>query len=89
MIAIMIFGLMEPLGSLAMMEQENRALLPSSSLNEADYHNDNGNHQRDVNEPSHRITGHQPQQPQNYQYYSNRPQHGMLLLEKCLIYKFH
>jgi hypothetical protein len=28
-----------------------------------------------VNEPSHRVTAHQPQQPQNDQYYSNRPQH--------------
>jgi hypothetical protein len=63
-----------------MMEQEDRALLPSSSLNEADYNNDNSNHQRDVNEPSHRVTGDQPQQPQNYQYYSNRPQHVILLL---------
>jgi len=36
------------------------------ALNEADYHNDNGNHNQDVNKPSHRVTGHQPQQPQNY-----------------------
>jgi hypothetical protein len=32
-----------------------------------------------VNEPSHRVTAHQPQQPQHYQYYSNRPQHENLL----------
>jgi hypothetical protein len=32
-----------------------------------------------VNEPSHRVTAHQPQQPQNRQYYSNRPQHKILL----------
>jgi hypothetical protein len=31
------------------------------------------NQLHDVHEPSHRATGHQPQQPQNYQYYSNRP----------------
>jgi hypothetical protein len=55
-------------------------LLPPSSLNEADYQNDNGKYQRDMNKPSHRITGHQPQQPQNYQYYRNRPQQGILLL---------
>jgi hypothetical protein len=71
-----------PIDSLASMEQEDCALLPSSSLNKADYQNDNGNHQRDVNEPSHRVTGDQPQQPQNYQYYSNRPQHVILLLRK-------
>jgi hypothetical protein len=62
------------------MEHEDCALLPSSPLKKADYHDDNGNHQRDMNDPTHRMTGHQPQQPQNYQYYGNRPQHGILLL---------
>ena len=50
------------------------------ALNEADYHNDNGNHQQDVNKPSHRVTAHQPQQPQNYQYHCNRPQHPFFSL---------
>jgi hypothetical protein len=54
-------------------------LLPSSPLDEAHYHNDDGNHQYDMDEPSHRVTGYQPQQPQNYQYYSNCPQHMILL----------
>ena len=54
-------------------QQDRTALLPSSPLNKADYHNDNGNHQHDVDEPSHRVTGQQPERPQNYQYYSNGP----------------
>jgi hypothetical protein len=32
-----------------------------------------------VNKPSHRMTAHQPQQPQNSQYYCNRPQHFIIL----------
>jgi hypothetical protein len=50
-----------------------------SPLNETDYQDDNGNDQYDVNKPSQRVTGYQPQQPQNYQYNSNRPQHLILL----------
>jgi hypothetical protein len=34
-----------------------------------------------MDEPSHRVTGYQPQQPQDYQYYSNCPQHMILLLD--------
>jgi hypothetical protein len=45
----------------------------SSPLKKANYHNNNGNHQYDVNESSQGVAGHQPQQPQNYQYYSDRP----------------
>jgi hypothetical protein len=40
---------------------------------EVDEHHDNGNYQQDVNEPAHRVTAHQPQRPQNEQYYRNRP----------------
>ena len=54
----------------------------SPPLNNPDQHDDNGNHQQDVNKPSHRVTAHQPQQPQNYQYHSDRPQH--LILLSCL-----
>jgi hypothetical protein len=48
-------------------------------LNDSDYNNDNGNHQYDMDEPAQRITAHKSQQPQDYQYYCNRPQHLMLL----------
>src|SRR4030042_6446134 len=34
------------------------------------------------NKPSHRVTSYQPEQPQNDQYYSNRPQH-MILRSIC------
>jgi hypothetical protein len=50
-----------------------------SPLNKTDYQDDNSNDQYDVNEPSQRVTGYQPQQPQNYQYNSNCPQHLILL----------
>jgi len=60
-------GLIEPLST--------GQLLSSSPLNETDYQHDDGNHQYDVNEPSHRVTGHQPEDPQNYQYHRNRPKH--------------
>jgi hypothetical protein len=49
------------------------------SLNDSDQHNDNGNDQQDMNKITYRIAGHQPQEPQNYQYYSNGPQHVILL----------
>ena len=64
---------------LASIRQTNGFLHRSSSLNDVDQHHDNGKHQQEVNEPSHRVTAHQPQQPQHYQYYSNRPQHKILL----------
>lgn len=51
----------------------------SSPLNDPDQHYDNGKHQQEVNESSHRVTAHQPKQPQSYQYDSNRPQHRILL----------
>jgi hypothetical protein len=34
-----------------------------------------------VNKIAHRIAGHQPQQPQNYQDDSDRPQHRISLLD--------
>ena len=48
-------------------------------LNDSDQHNDNGNDQQDMNKITHRIATHKPQQPQNYQYDSNRPQHDISL----------
>ena len=51
-------------------------------LNDSDQHDDNGNDQQDMNKITHRIAGHQPQQPQNYQYHSNRPQH-LIPLSDC------
>jgi hypothetical protein len=33
--------------------------------NEVDEYHDDSNHQQDMNEPSHRVTAHQPQKPQN------------------------
>jgi len=57
-------------------------LTAPSPLNETDYQDDNGNDQYDVNKPSQRVTGYQPQQPQNYQYNSNCPQH-VILLSHC------
>jgi len=50
-------------GFLASIRQTNGFLHQPSSLNEPDQHHDNGNHQQEVNEPSHRVTAHQPQQP--------------------------
>jgi len=73
MIAIMIVGFIKPPVSLSFHGTRGLTLLPSSPLNEADYHNDNGNHQKDMDDSAHRVAGHQPQQPENYQYYSNCP----------------
>jgi hypothetical protein len=64
------------------MDKKDTALLPSP-LNESDYQDDDGNDQQDMNKITQRIAGDQPQQPQNYQYYSNCPQH-MILLSDCL-----
>jgi hypothetical protein len=56
-----------------------------SPLNDSDqYHNDCDDEQN-MNESSHRITAHQPQQPQNYQYHSDCPKHSNpLLLHEAL-----
>ena len=53
----------------------------SSPLDDPDQNDDNGNDQQDVNKITHRIAGHQPQQPQNYQYDSDRLQHRISLLD--------
>jgi len=54
----------------------------SSPLDDSDQDDDNGNDQQNVNKMAHRIAGHQPQQPQNYEYNSDRPQH-MTSLPDC------
>jgi hypothetical protein len=64
------------------LRQETGALQHSPSLNDSDQHNNNGNNQQGMDEPAHRIATYQAQQPQNYQYNSNRPQHVLLLSEK-------
>ena len=47
-----------------------------SPLNDSDqYHNDCDDEQN-MNESSHRVTAHQPQQPQNYQNHSDCPKHS-------------
>jgi len=45
----------------------------SSPLDDSDQDNDNGNDQQDMNKITHCIATHKPQQPQNYQYDSDRP----------------
>jgi hypothetical protein len=47
----------------------------SSPLNEPDHHHNDCYDQQNVNKIAQRIAGHQPQQPQNQQYYSDCPQH--------------
>ena len=54
-------------------------MLPSASLNKADYHNNNGDDQQDMDDSTHRVTGYQAEGPQNYQYHCNGPQHVILL----------
>ena len=64
------------------LRQETGALQHSPPLNDSDQHNNNGNNQQGMDEPAHRIATYQAQQPQNYQYNSNRPQHVLLLSEE-------
>jgi len=51
-------------------------------LNEPNHHHNDCDDQQDMNKITKRIAAHQPQQPQNYQYDSDRPQH-MILLSDC------
>jgi hypothetical protein len=46
-----------------------------SPLNDPDQYDNNCDHKQNMDEPTHRVTAHQPECPQNYQYYSDRPQH--------------
>jgi hypothetical protein len=54
-----------------------------TSAPDSDQHNANGNKQQEMNKITHRIATYRPQQPQNYQYHSNRPQ-DVILLSDCL-----
>jgi hypothetical protein len=57
-----------------------RRLKGFSALNDSYQNHDNRDHQQNMDKPAHRVTAHQSQQPQNYQYHSDRPQHIILLL---------
>src|SRR5208282_5064626 len=48
---------------------------PFTTGNEVDQYHDNGNHQQDVNEPAHRVTAYETEQPQNEQDCRNCVQH--------------
>jgi len=65
----------------------DRFLRRSSPSKEAEQHHDDGHHQQEMDKPAHRATGHQPQQPQNSQYCSNRPQR-MIRLSGCSSFRF-
>jgi hypothetical protein len=54
-------------------------LYASAALYEIEQDDDNGYHQQDMDETAHCVAAHQSQQPQDYQYYGNCPQHGVLL----------
>jgi hypothetical protein len=58
---------------------ENDLRKLSTPRNDVDQDHDNRNYQQDVNKPSHGVTAHKSRQPQNYQDYSNGPQHIILL----------
>jgi hypothetical protein len=62
-IHIDLFSLISSVGSFLI-----QSLAPG---NEVDEHHDNGNDQQDVNEPAHRVTAHQTEQPQSEQYHRN------------------
>jgi hypothetical protein len=64
-----------------MLSQGYLQLNGSSPLDDSDQDDDNGDDQQNVNKIAHRIAGHQPQQPQNYQNDSDRPQHRISLLD--------
>jgi hypothetical protein len=48
-------------------------------LIETDQQQGNSGYEENVDERTHRKSAHQPQQPQHYQYNSNRPKHVILL----------
>jgi hypothetical protein len=51
----------------------------SAPLNDPDQKKNNRYDQDDMNKPAHRVTAHQPQQPENYEYDRYGPQHVILL----------
>jgi hypothetical protein len=56
-----------------------RRLKDFPALNDPQQHYNNCDHQQDMDEPAHGVTAHQPECLQNQQYYSDRPQHFVLL----------
>jgi len=47
-----------------------------STLNDSDQHRTNCDDKEDMNESANRVTAHQPQQPEYYKYYEDRPKHS-------------
>jgi hypothetical protein len=62
MTAMMVFGFILNLQLVCFV---NRSLHYASSLNQVDQDHNDGNYQQEVNQPAHRVTGHQTQQPQS------------------------
>jgi len=60
-----------------------------SPLNDSYQHYNNCDDKQNVDEPTHRIAAHQPQQPQNYQYHSDCPQHLLLLPIGLLLFGYY
>ncbi len=54
-------------------------LRSSSSLNNLDQHDDDGDHQQDMNDPTHRVASHQSQSPQNQKNHKYGPKHVRFL----------
>ena len=91
MIAVPIFTIKKEDGSILEIElikvksgKQNRPLLfyNFSPLNDSYQHYNNCDYKQNMDEPVNRITAHHPQQPQNQQYHSDRPQH-LVLLPNC------
>jgi hypothetical protein len=47
--------------------------------NEVGQHHDNGNRQQEMDEPAHRVTAYETEEPQKEQYYRNCVQHIIFL----------
>jgi len=54
----------------------------SSSLEETYHEHNECYDEQNMDKPAHGVTAYQPQQPQNYQYYGDCPQH-LFLLSDC------
>jgi hypothetical protein len=57
----------------------SQLLVDHNLLDETDHQQGNRGYEENVDEQTNRIATHQPQQPHNYQYHSNRPQHLIFL----------
>jgi hypothetical protein len=55
--------------------------LPGSSPLKEAYHQHNDCYdEQNMDEPTHRVTAHQPQYPEYHEYHNDRPKHSDLLL---------